>query len=258
MERMRGRGGLYGVGVFLVRGGKLNDEKITEIKYDEGLRWPPFDILHATTDQTPRKVVLEIGVGVDLGTTNSAVAAMIGGAPGGARGPVMIPIRGDDDDVDDGGGSGGGGRAEGGRRRRRGRRGSAATTTTMMPSVGSIVPIAGEGDDDRDDGDDGDESRWRRWADTAIVAATTTTATTSTATTSFPPLLFWSSATAAPATGVGGGGDDDKGSGGGGDEYETLSATRARACPERQRASVPSREHHTILSAGGAVLSLLG
>jgi hypothetical protein len=26
-------------------------KKITKIKYNEGLRWPPFDILHATTNQ---------------------------------------------------------------------------------------------------------------------------------------------------------------------------------------------------------------
>ncbi len=26
-------------------------KKITELKYNEGLRWPPFDILHATTNQ---------------------------------------------------------------------------------------------------------------------------------------------------------------------------------------------------------------
>ncbi len=26
-------------------------KKITKIKYDEGLRWPPFDILHTTTNQ---------------------------------------------------------------------------------------------------------------------------------------------------------------------------------------------------------------
>jgi hypothetical protein len=47
----------------------------TKINYDKGIRWPPFDILHATTNQTPRKVVVEIGVGVNLGTMNSAVAA---------------------------------------------------------------------------------------------------------------------------------------------------------------------------------------
>ncbi len=128
---------------FLFRGGKLNNEKSTEITYDEGLRWPPFDILHATTNQMPRKVVVEIGVGVDLGTTNSAVAAMIGGAPGRARWPVVIPIRSNDDDVDNGGGGGGDG-AEGGRRRRRGRRGSAAMTTTTMPSVVSI-PLRAKG-----------------------------------------------------------------------------------------------------------------
>jgi hypothetical protein len=62
----------------------------------------------------PRKVVVEISVGVDLGTTNSVVAAMIGGALGRACRPVMIPIRGDDDNVNNGGGGGGGGRAEGG------------------------------------------------------------------------------------------------------------------------------------------------
>jgi hypothetical protein len=39
-------------GVFyLFRGGKMNDKKITKIKYDKGLRWPPFNILHATTNQ---------------------------------------------------------------------------------------------------------------------------------------------------------------------------------------------------------------
>ncbi len=26
-------------------------KKITEIKYDKGLRWPPFDFFHATTNQ---------------------------------------------------------------------------------------------------------------------------------------------------------------------------------------------------------------
>ena len=30
---------------FLFRGGELNALKITKMKYDEGLRWPPFDIL---------------------------------------------------------------------------------------------------------------------------------------------------------------------------------------------------------------------
>jgi hypothetical protein len=45
---------------------------------------------------------------------------------------------------------------------------------------------------------------------------------------------------AALATGGGGGKDNDKGGGGGGDEYDTLSAARARACPERQRTSMPS------------------
>jgi hypothetical protein len=29
----------------------LSNEKITVIKYNEGLRWLPFDILHATTNQ---------------------------------------------------------------------------------------------------------------------------------------------------------------------------------------------------------------
>jgi hypothetical protein len=35
---------------FLFWGGKLNDKKITKIKYDKGLRWPLFDVLHATTN----------------------------------------------------------------------------------------------------------------------------------------------------------------------------------------------------------------
>ncbi len=30
---------------FLFWGGKLNDKKITKIKYDKGLRWPLFNIL---------------------------------------------------------------------------------------------------------------------------------------------------------------------------------------------------------------------
>ncbi len=51
MERMRGQGGVYGGVFFLFRGGELNDKKITKIKYDKGLRWPLFDILHATTNQ---------------------------------------------------------------------------------------------------------------------------------------------------------------------------------------------------------------
>jgi hypothetical protein len=36
---------------FIFWGGELNGEKITKIKYDQGLRWPPFNILHATTNQ---------------------------------------------------------------------------------------------------------------------------------------------------------------------------------------------------------------
>ncbi len=36
---------------FLFRGGELNDKKITKIKYDEGLRWPPFNILRAINNQ---------------------------------------------------------------------------------------------------------------------------------------------------------------------------------------------------------------
>ena len=41
------KGGVF----FLFWGGELNDEKITEIRYDKGLRWPPFDFFHATTNQ---------------------------------------------------------------------------------------------------------------------------------------------------------------------------------------------------------------
>ncbi len=40
-------GGMF----FLFWGGKVNDKKITKIKNGEGFRWPPFDILHATTNQ---------------------------------------------------------------------------------------------------------------------------------------------------------------------------------------------------------------
>ncbi len=37
---------------FLFQGGELNNEKkVTKIMYNEGLRWPPFDILHTTTNQ---------------------------------------------------------------------------------------------------------------------------------------------------------------------------------------------------------------
>jgi hypothetical protein len=36
---------------FLFRGSELNNKKIKKIKYNEGLRWPPLDILHATTNQ---------------------------------------------------------------------------------------------------------------------------------------------------------------------------------------------------------------
>ncbi len=52
MERMCGQGGVYGGGVFLILGWQIEQQqKITKIKYNEGLRWPPFNILHATTNQ---------------------------------------------------------------------------------------------------------------------------------------------------------------------------------------------------------------
>ncbi len=51
MERMHGRGGVYGGGVFLISGRQIEGQKITKIKYNKGLRWPPFNILHATTNQ---------------------------------------------------------------------------------------------------------------------------------------------------------------------------------------------------------------
>jgi hypothetical protein len=35
---------------FLFRGGELNDKKKSKKKYNEGLRWPPFDILHTKTN----------------------------------------------------------------------------------------------------------------------------------------------------------------------------------------------------------------
>jgi hypothetical protein len=40
-------GGMF----FLFWGGESNDKTITKIKHDKGLRWPPFDILNATTNQ---------------------------------------------------------------------------------------------------------------------------------------------------------------------------------------------------------------
>ncbi len=55
---------------------------------------------------------------VNLGTMNSAVAAMIGGAPGGAHRPFMIPILDEDVNVN-GGGGGSGGRACPERQRKR-------------------------------------------------------------------------------------------------------------------------------------------
>jgi hypothetical protein len=63
MERMRGQGRVYGGGVFLILGRRIERRKqITKIKYDEGLRWPPFDNLHATTNQK-HSGVMERGMG---------------------------------------------------------------------------------------------------------------------------------------------------------------------------------------------------
>jgi hypothetical protein len=60
MERMRGQGGVYGGGVFLITGRQIEQrKKTTKIKYDKGLRWPPFDILHATTNQKQAGVMEE-------------------------------------------------------------------------------------------------------------------------------------------------------------------------------------------------------
>ncbi len=38
-------------GVFLIFGRQIERQKNYKNKYDKGLRWPPFDILHATTNQ---------------------------------------------------------------------------------------------------------------------------------------------------------------------------------------------------------------
>ncbi len=51
MKRMRGRGGVYGGVFFLFWDGKLNCKKNYKIKYNEDLRWPPFYILHVTTNE---------------------------------------------------------------------------------------------------------------------------------------------------------------------------------------------------------------
>ncbi len=48
---MRGQGGVYKGGVFLILGQQSKRQKITKIKYSVGLWWPPFDILHGTTTQ---------------------------------------------------------------------------------------------------------------------------------------------------------------------------------------------------------------
>ena len=63
MKRMRGRGGVYGGVFFLFWGGKLNNEKkITKIKYNDGLRWPPFDILSCSRKTSQKHVgVMEGG-----------------------------------------------------------------------------------------------------------------------------------------------------------------------------------------------------
>ncbi len=51
MERMRGRGGMYGGDVFLILGQQINNKNNHKNKIQQGLRWPPFDILHKTTNQ---------------------------------------------------------------------------------------------------------------------------------------------------------------------------------------------------------------
>jgi hypothetical protein len=48
---------------FFFWGSELNKEKITEIKSDEGLRWLPFDILHATTNQKHAGMTEGDGIG---------------------------------------------------------------------------------------------------------------------------------------------------------------------------------------------------
>jgi hypothetical protein len=45
MERMRNQGGVYWEGVLLIWEQQIEQQqKNTKIKYNEGLRWPPFDI----------------------------------------------------------------------------------------------------------------------------------------------------------------------------------------------------------------------
>ncbi len=55
MERMCGRGGVCGGVIFLITGRQVEQRKKLQ-KYNttkalDDLRWPPFDILHATTNQ---------------------------------------------------------------------------------------------------------------------------------------------------------------------------------------------------------------
>ena len=51
MKRMRGRGGVYEEGVFLISWCQIELQKNTKIKYDKGLRWLPFHFFHALTNQ---------------------------------------------------------------------------------------------------------------------------------------------------------------------------------------------------------------
>jgi hypothetical protein len=51
MKRMHGRSGMNEGGVFLISGRQIEQKNITKIKYDKGLSWPLFNILHATTNQ---------------------------------------------------------------------------------------------------------------------------------------------------------------------------------------------------------------
>ncbi len=59
---------------------------MAEKKYDEGLRWPPFDILHTTTNQK-QAGVREGGSGGRLGATDyyDAETGAAGVPPGGVR-----------------------------------------------------------------------------------------------------------------------------------------------------------------------------
>ncbi|KAL3809818.1 hypothetical protein ACHAXA_002388 [Cyclostephanos tholiformis] len=182
--------------------------------------------------------VVEIGVGVDLGTTNSAIATMIRTSDGETSRPVMIRIddhiRGDIDcdDEHENGNDDDEGRSGGrGRRRRRG----GGSMTTTIPSVVSLVPVTD------DELDDGYRSRWQY---------TTMMATKST--TSFPASLFSAiTTTTTTTTDVSDDDDDDDGGGGGGGDRYRIHVGREAEWHELGHPTSTYRNVKRVIGTGG-------